>query len=160
MDSGSTLKQLLLHQSWNLESSWVPFRGREQEPVYSALAGTEITAVPCKTNEHLFVPVWRVCSPLFSSARGTFALACAIPAGHCLQHRAGMGKTQSTACASPACRKKGLFWWKTSAVQWWHLCCRTKYRLTTSQKKIKLWVTWKNNKKLNWTPCWPAIFVG
>lgn len=116
MDSGSTLKHLFLHQSWNLGNSWSPFRGREQEPVYSALAGTVITAPPCKTNEHLCV-----CAPACEQSVLSFAQqcswhlcpACAIPA----VHHAGMGKTQSTAWASPTCKKQGLVWGKTSAVQ-------------------------------------------
>lgn len=117
MDSGSTLKQLFLHQSRNLENSWLPFRGREQEPVYSAPAGTVIPAPPSKTNEPLFV----LCSPLFSSAHGTPALACAIPAVHTntvlgwvtpravsvlllpVSRKAWSGETNSVQCSGGIC---------------------------------------------------------
>lgn len=99
MDSGSTLKQLFLYQSWNLENSWLPFRGREQEPVYSALAGTVITAPPSKTNEHLFVPCPSLCGEcaLLCSAVLMALLPLSEPSSQCTAWNTVLGWVKSSA---------------------------------------------------------------
>lgn len=165
MDSGSTLRQSFLYQSWNLENSWLPFRGRKQEPVYSALAGTVITAPPAKTNEHLFVLCSSLCGEcaLLCSAVLMAILLLPVPSKQCPARNTVLGWVKSRAVLVLLLPVRRKAWSGEKPVQ----CSAVMASVLQDQikgldfsKKIKFCVTWKNNRKLNWKPCGPAIFGG